>query len=248
LPTTKEGAMTAEEFAKKNPNKIIYGTTSYDGYLLTKFPKWKPGSALGAVCGYGTTFIYFDPSPEWLAAGCELHKPSNTVVGGATTKAGRIKVENIAPFSNEQAIKAPPAKKIKQRVIPEFPHTCPLCKSPAWISSFLIDCSNVKCTHKYKSKSAQELFLPKEMRPFGTDAPGKHRPEVDDEGFLICSKCTKRAISGVLDKNALTKVVSLKTSCENKHAWTVKVEKGDKLIGAKGYNLVFSGVGFTKMS
>lgn len=50
------------------------------------------------------------------------------------------------------------------KIISEYPHICKDCKSPAWISMSLIDCSNPSCGNKYKSKSSQDLFLPVEIR------------------------------------------------------------------------------------
>lgn len=68
-----------------------------------------------------------------------------------------LESELIIPFQ--------PSVVRNSKQIPDWPHKCKDCGSAAFIASFMIDCSNVSCKNKFKSKSAQDLFIPKELRP-----------------------------------------------------------------------------------
>lgn len=46
----------------------------------------------------------------------------------------------------------------QKKVVNDWPHKCPSCNSPAVILGVLVDCSSNSCKHKYKSKSALDLF------------------------------------------------------------------------------------------
>jgi hypothetical protein len=50
------------------------------------------------------------------------------------------------------------------RTIPEWPHKCRDCGSPAQILGMNIDCSNPSCKNKYRTHSGLDLFLPKDIR------------------------------------------------------------------------------------
>lgn len=52
----------------------------------------------------------------------------------------------------------PVSKNFNSKEIPPFPHKCLACGHPALNMLMMIDCSNPKCIHKYKSKSALDLF------------------------------------------------------------------------------------------
>lgn len=52
----------------------------------------------------------------------------------------------------------------KSKTIPEWPHQCRDCGSPAQILGLNIDCSNPSCKNKYRTHSGLDLFLPKEIR------------------------------------------------------------------------------------
>ena len=137
------------------------------------------------------------------------------------------------------------------KVISEWPHKCPKCQSPAFISNCLVDCSKKDCANKFKTRDAKSLFLPVEMREIGWDRePGKHRPEVDDDGFLICPTCKSESISAQAygGKWKTTKPYVLLTNCDRGHEWSVSVEKGDRAWGINHTDvLVFNGSGFTKV-
>jgi hypothetical protein len=125
------------------------------------------------------------------------------------------------------------------KVIPEWPDKCRDCGSPAFILSTRIDCSNTACKHKFKTHSATDLFLPKEQRPPGWDKDPnrKRRYGVDNDDFVICISCKKRAFDGTFTKD---KIGELKATCPDGHKWTSDLHIGDKVAG-KDRVLIYKG-------
>lgn len=120
----------------------------------------------------------------------------------------------------------------KKKDIPEWPDKCRDCGSPAFILTTRIDCSNSSCKNKFKTHSAQDLFLPKEMRPPGWDKDPnrKRRAGVDKDDFVICDTCKLRAVDGSFVKD---KVGSFKATCPADHKWTSDLHIGDKINGKR---------------
>lgn len=113
---------------------------------------------------------------------------------------------------------------------PEWPGKCRDCGSPAVIMSVRIDCSNDSCKNKFKTHSALDLFLPKELRPPGWDKDPnrKRRAGVDREDFIVCSICNERANNGSFVKD---RVGTFKATCPKNHSWIFELHIGDKLAG-----------------
>lgn len=141
----------------------------------------------------------------------------------------------IPVVADAGVMKAPPTKKD----IPEWPDKCRDCGSPAFILSTRIDCSNAACKHKFKTHSAADLFLPKEMRPpaWEKDPNRKRRAGVDKEDFVVCPICNQRANSGTFTKD---KLGQLKAACPSDHKWESDLHIGDKILG-KDRVLIYKG-------
>jgi len=137
--------------------------------------------------------------------------------------------EEIIPPADAKVMSAP------KKDIPEWPDKCRDCKSPAFVLSTRIDCSNPQCKHKFKTHSAQDLFLPLEMRPPGWDKDPnrKRRAGVDKDDFVICDTCKKRAVDGTFSKDK-DKLGELNAVCPDGHKWKSNLHIGDKLQGKNG--------------
>lgn len=122
---------------------------------------------------------------------------------------------------------------VKKKDIPEWPDVCRDCKSPAFVLSTRIDCSNPSCVHKFKTHSAIDLFLPKDMRPpaWDKDPNRKRRAGVDKDDFVVCDTCKKRAVDGSFTKG---KLGELKATCPDGHKWESNLHIGDKIQAKNG--------------
>ena len=129
----------------------------------------------------------------------------------------------------------------KPKVIPDWPHKCRDCGSPALEFTTRIDCSNDKCKNHFKTSSGMDLFLPKNIQDALKQPKVKLRPEVDQDGYLICPTCKARAFSGKW-QNAAKRLFS--TSCSGGHKWSVQVEPGDRLVGKSKKALTYNGKSF----
>ena len=143
--------------------------------------------------------------------------------------------EEIIPPADTGTVMSGP----KSKTIPEWPHKCRDCGSPAQVFGNNIDCSNSSCKNKYRTHSGLDLFLPKDMRPPGweKDPHRKRRPGVDKEDFIVCGTCHGRANGGTFVKD---KVGTLKATCAKDHSWTFELNIGDKLAG-KDRTLIYKG-------
>lgn len=185
--------MTAEEFAKKYAGKKVRGTSTLDSLIKNRNSSWPNATIIGSVVGFGERYVYLEPSAEYLKT---IPAPETTIkyksLYGQKVSAVKLKPDLLVPIDGSSISSAP--KSTKERNIPAFPHTCRDCKSPALILGFSIDCSNAKCKNKYVNKSAQDLFVPVEIR--AKDVPKTTKP-VKSKSSLF---------------NALSKTIKNKTS------------------------------------
>jgi len=139
----------------------------------------------------------------------------------------------------------------KSKNIPEWPHKCRDCGSPAQILGMNIDCSNAVCKNKYRTRSGLDLFLPKEMQA-KLNAPkvaANGRPELDKDGVLVCMTCagylqptsTKDlwASPGILNMECL-RAIALGTP----HEFKIKLVRGDKMRDRTGRITTYDGKKF----
>ena len=166
--------MTAEEFAKKNAGKSVRGSSITDGLIKNRNKSWPNATTLGRVVGYGEKYVYLEPSAEYLATS---PTPETTTkyksLYGQKVNAVKFKPDLLVPIDGSGTSSSAP-RSTKERAIPAFPHTCRDCKSPALILGFSIDCSNPQCKNKYTNKSAQDLFVPVDIR--AKDVPKSTKP------------------------------------------------------------------------
>jgi hypothetical protein len=113
--------------------------------------------------------------------------------------------------------------------ISSYPHICKDCHSPAWISMNLIDCSNPNCKNKYSSKSAQDLFLPAEMR--SRKAASEITKLMDDKDFIVCDKCgdMARYLGAINSKDGKEFFF-----CKKGHSWRHTPIVGQKVMSSSG--------------
>lgn len=111
--------------------------------------------------------------------------------------------------------------------IPEWPHQCRDCGSPALILGNSIDCSNSACKNKYKTHFGLDLFLPVAQRNPGWDKDPnrKRRPGVNDQDYVLCPMCGNNAVVAKIQ----SKVVEHKMICGAGHAWNFILEPGDRV-------------------
>ncbi len=236
--------MTAQEIAEKFSNRIVkvklgkagtvfdgngHPTTSFDARVVG----WKKaGGGLNSDCvivevlAPNTTKYAlrdFKSGYSWTSSLRNLGGYGKKVLVSEITLPGTGSTSTYTP-----------------KDIPKWPHKCRDCGSPALVFMNSIDCSNGSCKNKFKTSSGFDLFLPKEMQAALKAPKVKTRPEVDKDGYLICTTCKARAGAGSWSRVGDT----LYLTCSNKHNWTTKAEPGDKIVGNGGKALMFNGRSF----
>jgi len=131
----------------------------------------------------------------------------------------------------------------KPKIIPEWPHTCRDCGSPAQILGLNIDCSNATCKHKYRTHSGLDLFLPREIREALAAKSSAHPMwSLDRDGVLTCRTCKDNLQipqTILWDSPGVLNMV-----CHNKHTAKVKLAKGDKIKDRTGRVTTYDGKRF----
>jgi hypothetical protein len=236
--------MTAKEYAEKYAGKlcrcVITKSKPPTGvkWVSTNSGQAYEGRILGWKKDATAEFIIIEVLPPGQTTFMvrDMQNVHWTHKTDAGKYAKRVYVEEIVEIVEKESPLATPSKGAP-RVIPIWPHSCPICKSPALHMGMMIDCSNDKCIHKYKSRDAKDLFMPKNMRPADADVKfDGHGPEINDDGFIVCGTCKGIAVDGKINKASgsiggsnKTAAIVYAVSCEKGHRWNHTVKIGHKM-------------------
>ena len=248
--------LTAKEIAEKYANRVVKVTVQKSSPCLDSKGGSIP-SFEGRIVGWKRTTLS-DPA-EYVAL--EVIPPAQTKyalrdfktgyvwtvqnrnLGGYAKKVYPAEITLPADAGNVGTVKTP----YKPKDIPEWPHKCQKCGSPALELGNMVDCSNAACTNKYKTHSGLDLFLPKEMQAAlkKPKVVAKTRPEVDANGILICTECKSNLVIARYGMPWAKQGVTLNMEClKARHPKKVDILKGDKMKDHNGRVTTYDGKKF----